>query len=53
MLQYTFREANFCVDFLVKKGSSSRDCLLELPDPPVGMTYLLLADFIGVRVPRL
>ncbi|KAF7815494.1 ribonuclease H [Senna tora] len=51
-VKHRWRETNSCADFLANLGASSsleRQILLH---PPAGMESLLLADCLGIQVPR-
>ena len=52
VLQHTLREGNSCADFLARKGSTSREYVTILANPPAGISHLLLADCMGIETPR-
>ncbi|KAF7810470.1 ribonuclease H [Senna tora] len=51
-LQHRWRESNSCADFLANLGTSSPSVRCILHYPPSGMDALMLADVIGIQVPR-
>ena len=51
-IQLVLRETNSCANFFAKEGSSSYVCLLDIHDPPAGMSHLLPIDSMGVQFPR-
>jgi hypothetical protein len=51
LLSTTFREANFCADFIAKLATSCDNGLMIWDEPPQGLQQLLLAD-IRISFPR-
>ncbi|KAF7812710.1 RNA-directed DNA polymerase [Senna tora] len=51
-VQHRWREANSCADFLANLGTVSSSVRFSLQHPPSGVSALLLADALGIQVPR-
>lgn len=49
---HTLREGNACADFLAKFGASQNTNLVTIDQPLEGMSFLLLADAMGVASMR-
>lgn len=47
---HTFREGNYCGDFIAKMGAKSNGPLVFLDPPPTEMDILLLADAMGTSL---
>ncbi|KAJ6416826.1 hypothetical protein OIU84_002664 [Salix udensis] len=52
-IAHTFREANFCADFMAKFATSCDNGLMIWDEPPQGLQQLLLADIMGISFPRI
>jgi hypothetical protein len=52
-IKHTFREANFCADFMAKLATSYDNGLMIWDEPPQGLQQLLLADIVGISFPRI
>jgi hypothetical protein len=51
-IEHTFREANFCADFMAKLATSCDNGLMIWDEPPQGLQQLLLADIMQISFPR-
>ena len=52
-IRHCFREANWCADFLAKKGVVQDQAFRIYDDPPVDMSIILYYDSIGMYFDRL
>ena len=52
-IEHTFRDANFCADFMTKFATSCDNGLMIWDEPPQGLQQLLLADIMGISFPRI
>ncbi|KAF7840640.1 ribonuclease H [Senna tora] len=52
-VRHRWREANCCANFLANLGCFCSSGRCKLSEPPVGLANLLLADVVGIHVPRL
>jgi ribonuclease HI len=52
-IEHTFREANFCADFMAKFATSCDNGLMIWDEPPQGLQQLLLANIMGISFPRI
>jgi hypothetical protein len=52
-IEHTFREANFCADFMVKFATSCDNGLMIWDEPPQGLQQLLLANIMRISFPRI
>lgn len=51
-INHTYREGNFCADFLAKMGARCNEPLVNLDAAPPGLGPLLVADAMGVSFRR-
>lgn len=47
-----YREGNQCTDHLVKLGATGDQFIVILHEAPGGLHHLLLADALGISLPR-
>jgi hypothetical protein len=52
-IEHTFREANFCADFMAKFATSCDNGLMIWDEPPQGLQQLLLANIMGISFSRI
>jgi hypothetical protein len=50
---HVFREANRCADWIANYAHSLPIGLHYLPQPPIGLSSILLSDIVGIAIPRL
>ena len=51
-VSHCYREANFCVDALVKFGANSGSDVIFKEDYPVFISRLVSNDVLGVSIPK-